>query len=917
MIEKGKAEGIDVTNHMSTISAGLAETIREWFSEGKHETSVETTERVNLEEVRIEPAKTHEHITEESEQQEEIGQQPEAIEEPAQPISDFVQTHAQAVEEAHVEAEAEPQVVEHEVQRESVQEQTEVSPVSMTQEVHGEAAQAQVEEEEPEVAPEKTEAKSEAVKPVHHKPERVHHPKHKPVMVHHPKPQDVQPAGPQLTAPRPAQLSGPRIVRVESVEKPKPKLRPNAKPRPRPEPRTQSPIATEKLMPAMPDTFANKGKKVVKKKGKNEEAGSEDLGAPKKAVSKKFRLRDIEERQARLAAARGEILDRKPSRKIGGAAKKSGEDRKHDRPEKAYVSEPITVKSLAAAMGVKGSDIITKLFKQGVMASINQVMSASDAELMALEFGTELVIEHKKSLELQIQEEFEARDRNNLEKRTPVVTMLGHVDHGKTSLLDKIRSASVASGEAGGITQHIGAYQVDYKGKKVTFLDTPGHAAFTAMRARGANMTDIVILVVAADDGVMPQTVEAIHHAQAAGVPIVVALNKIDIQGVDINKIYGQLSEHNLVPAEWGGDTEIVKTSAHTGEGIDDLIDRVDTIAEIFEYKADSTIPATGWVVEAKMTTTQGVVATLLLKEGCLKTSDIILAGSGFGRIRSMKDSFGKKIKKATSSMPVEISGLSEVPSAGDRFYCLADLNKAKMAAEENMVAAREKSLSQRATVTLDNLFSRIEAGKLKELNLIIRADVQGSVDVLIKHLTDLSTDEIKVKILHAAVGGVTEGDVILAEASDAIIIGFNVVPEDQVKGLADSKGVDIRLYNIIYRITEDLRDAMVGMLEPIEQEKEVGKLLVRNTFKITGVGTVAGCLVQNGVVSRNSKIRLIRNNIVVKDNCVIDTLKHFKDDVKEVKAGYECGLKIANFDDVKQDDMFIAYEIVKVKREL
>jgi len=495
--------------------------------------------------------------------------------------------------------------------------------------------------------------------------------------------------------------------------------------------------------------------------------------------------------------------------------------------------------------------------------------------------------------------------------------MLGHVDHGKTSLLDKIRSTQIAAGEAGGITQHIGAYQVTLDNKKVTFLDTPGHEAFTAMRARGANMTDVVVLTVAADDGVMPQTIEAIHHAQAADVPVIAALNKIDLPGCDYNRVYSQLAEQGLTPVEWGGQTEVVKTSAVTGEGIDNLLEHLDYVAELLDLKADDTIPATGWVVEAKMSAQRGPAATVLIKEGRLCKGDVVLAGGAFGKVKTLRDSFGKSIKVATSSMPVEITGLSDVPQAGDRFYCLDDINKAKAVAEENQMLSRENSLAKRTQVTLDNLFSQIEAGKTQDLNLIIRADVQGSVDVLTKYLSEMSTDEVKIRILHAAPGGITEGDCLLAEASNAIIIGFNVVAEEHVAKLAESKGVEIRLYNIIYRITEDLQKSMVGLLEPEEREQSLGRATVRAIFKISRIGTIAGCYVSDGVVTKNAKVRLIRDNIVIRDNLTIESLKHFKDDVREVRAGMECGIKIAKFDDVKVDDVFDFYEIVKVARTL
>jgi translation initiation factor IF-2 len=430
-------------------------------------------------------------------------------------------------------------------------------------------------------------------------------------------------------------------------------------------------------------------------------------------------------------------------------------------------------------------------------------------------------------------------------------------------------------------------------------------------------MTDVVVLVIAADDGVMPQTVEAIAHSKAANVPVIVALNKIDLPGCDLNRIYSQLAEQELTPAEWGGQTEVVKTSAVTGEGIEDLLESLDYVAELLELKADDTIPATGWVVEARMSARRGPVATLLIKEGQLKKGDVVLAGGAYGRVKMLKNSYGKNIKTATSSMPVEITGLSDVPQAGDRFYHLDDINRAKAAAEENQIRLRESSLIERRQVTLDNLFSQIEAGKTEELDLIIRADVQGSIDVLTKYLSDLSTEEVKINILHSAPGGITEGDVVLAEASNAIIIGFNVVPEEHAAKTAEAKGVEIRLYNVIYRITEDLRKSMVGLLEPEEIENSLGRAVVRATFKVSRVGTVAGCYVSSGYASKNAKMRLIRDNIVLKDNLSIESLKHFKDDVREVKTGLECGIKVAGFDDIKVDDVLEFYEIVKVARTL
>ncbi len=847
IVEKCQAEGLDqVKNHMSTISAGLAATIREWFSDGEHVTTVEVSKRVDLKKVRVKRTK-------------------------------------KKAPEAPVEA-----VVKEAVEQETVPEQSE-------------AVEAVAEKPPTVAAEEKKEPQAgeqpEEAAPAEEKPKKKKEKK---------KPEPIVPAGPMLEKPKPAVLSGPTVIRVEKIED---EVRP----------KRRKPVRVNQNQPIagpviIPDNNLVKGKKAGKAKTHGRKKDIADEARPKIDI-KRMRARDIEERQARLAAARGESLRAKPSRRI--ESRKAEDVTPVERPEKAAVSEPITVKDLSSALAVKVSDIITKLMRQGILATANHVIATDVAELVALDFGTELIIEHKKSFLDDIEQQYKDRPRSKLAKRPPVVTMLGHVDHGKTSLLDRIRQSSVAAGEAGGITQHIGAYQVELNGKKVTFLDTPGHEAFTAMRARGANMTDIVVLVLAADDGVMPQTIEAIHHAKAAGVTIIVALNKIDIPGVDINRIYGQLAEHELTPAEWSGTTEIVKTSAITGLGIEDLIDHLDYQAELNDYQADPTIPACGWVVESKMSQTKGPVATILVKEGTLNKGDVVLAGGAYGRVRNMTDSRGKSVKKATPSMPVEITGLDSVPSAGDRFYCLEDINKAKQASYEIKSANREETLARRSQITLDNLFSQIEAGNVKELNLIVKADVQGSVDVLIKYLTQLSTDEVKVKVIHAAVGGIGEGDVVLAEASSAIIIGFNVVPDERVRQIADGRKVDIRLYSIIYRITEDLKAAMVGLLEPEFEEKTLGRLIVRNTFKVSGLGTIAGCYVSSGLVNKNASLRLIRDNIVVRDKCVIDSLKHFKDDAKEVKAGLECGVKIAGFDDVKVDDEFEVYEIVEIARSL
>jgi len=882
IVKKCQDEGLDVKNHMSAISAGLAATIREWFSEGENITTVEVAKKVDLKKARIK--KKRKRTTKAAKQQKAV-----QVESSVEPI--------EALAKPSTIAEADQGKKEKPVTAKVTKRKKEPVEQKITTET-SQPAQQRITEARPF---DKLRAGSEKVRG---KPEKREQ-------------EPILPAGPIMEKPEPAQLSGPQVVRVEKPE-------PLRRPKPRPRARYDMPV-TEPLMysegkqegltssSAVEKKWATKRKKDRTHGRRRKEPETEDT--QKSKLKSKWRQIDIEERRARLDAAGGEGLRSRPVRKIATKAERGSSV--SVRPKRAVISGPITVKDLSAALAVKSADIISKLMQQGVMATANQTISSDVAELVALDFDTELMVERKSPREEQIRAEFKKLQRKSLKKRAVVAAMLGHVDHGKTSLLDKIRSTHVTANEAGGITQHIGASQITWDSKTVTFLDTPGHEAFTAMRARGANMTDVVVLTIAADDGVMPQTVEAIAHSKAAGVPIIVALNKIDLPGCDINRVYSQLAEHDLTPTEWGGNTEIVKTSAVTGDGVDDLLECLDYVAELLELKADDTIPAAGWIVEAKMSPQEGPVATLLIKEGLLNKSDVVLAGCAYGRVKMMKNSQGKSIKTATSSMPVEITGLSDVPQAGDWFYCLDDINQAKAAAEENKIRLRENSLTERAQITLDNLFSQIEAGSIKELNLIIRADVQGSVDVLKKYLAELSTDEVKLNILYAATGGITEGDILLAEASNAIIIGFNVVPEERAAKIAEAKGVEVRLYNVIYRITEDLQKSMVGLLEPEEQKKSLGRAVARAIFKISKVGTVAGCYVTNGVATKNAKIRFIRDNIVLKDNLSIESLKHFKEDVREVKAGLECGIKIERLNDIKVDDVFDFYEIVKVARTL
>ncbi|MBI4581545.1 MAG: translation initiation factor IF-2, partial [Planctomycetes bacterium] len=636
--------------------------------------------------------------------------------------------------------------------------------------------------------------------------------------------------------------------------------------------------------------------------------------------------RDLLERQERLQAASGHGIHARRARERSPA----GRQAPHVAPRKtrAQLTEPIVAHELCAASGIGLSQLWPKFKNEhNLMLSRNTVIPTDLAQMVMLEFGVELEVAKPKTELDKVVEEFAARERANPQRRPPVVTMLGHVDHGKTSLLDAIRKTQVAAGEAGGITQHIGAYQVDCGDLKVTFLDTPGHEAFTAMRARGANMTDVVVLVVAADDGLMPQTIEAINHAKAAKVPIVVALNKIDLPGVDVNKIYGQLAEHQLVPAEWGGDVDVIKTSAIKGEGVDELINHLATLSDLLELRADPGVPATGTVVEAKMEPGLGPLARVLVQEGTLKTGDFLLCGPGAGRVRSIKNDRGQAITKAGPGTPVEVAGLDEVPNAGDKFYVLQSLQHAKQVAEDVKAARRQQTLAQISKLTtLEDLFQQRESGKRPELNLILRSDVSGSIDAILKSLGEIPDEEVKLNILHTGIGTISESDVVLAVASSAMIVGFNVAVEPGAQKQADAAGVDIRLYRIIYDVVNDIRKALEGLLAPNVTEEVRGKAEVREIFHVSRVGTIAGCFVTEGVIGRSHNVRIIRDGQIIVPTAddvkhsrhrPVASLKRFKDDAREVRAGMECGLRVENFDDLKPGDVVESYEVVEQARTL
>ena len=578
------------------------------------------------------------------------------------------------------------------------------------------------------------------------------------------------------------------------------------------------------------------------------------------------------------------------------------------------IPEVLTIQELADAMKIQPSVIVKKLFMQGKIVTVNQEIDYETAEEIALEFDVLCEKEEVVDVIEELLKEDE-EDEKKMKKRPPVVCVMGHVDHGKTSLLDKIRDTHVIAGEAGGITQHIGASVVEINGEKITFLDTPGHEAFTAMRMRGANSTDIAILVVAADDGVMPQTVEAINHAKAAGIEIVVAINKIDKPSANIDRVKQELTEYELIPEDWGGSTICVPVSAHTGEGIKELLEMVLLTAEVMELKANPNRRARGLVIEAELDKGKGPVATVLVQKGTLRVGDPIAAGSAYGKVRAMMDDQGRRVKEAGPSMPVEILGLNDVPNAGEVFVGCKNDKDARSFAETFISQNKIKKLEEtKSKMSLDDLFNQIQEGNLKELGIVVKADVQGSVEAIKQSLVKLSNEEVVVKIIHGGVGAINESDVTLAAASNAIIIGFNVRPDATAKETAEREGVDVRLYRVIYNAIEDVEAAMKGMLEPVFEEKVLGHAEVRQTFKASGVGTIAGSYVLDGIFERDCQARIVRDGVVIYDG-KLASLKRFKDDVKEVKAGYECGFVFERFNDVKEGDQVEAFKMVEVPR--
>jgi translation initiation factor IF-2 len=738
----------------------------------------------------------------------------------------------------------------------------------------------------------------------------------------------IKPMGRKLETPTKAKMSGPRVIRIEQPE-PEPKPR-QPKQRQAAAQRGGTGVTPQPPPPAPPEQEQGRGSRRNKRRttttqtgGRQSERGSRNPAPTQDRGDTNWRKQDLLERENRLRRSGGFFRQaRRDSQKRTDKPAEKAKTLKQTG-GKVQITEPIAIKELSSATGVKANEILKKLLLAEIIATVNDTIETTQAVEMMMEWGIELAVTEEKSAEEKIEESFTERKAVDEQPRSPVVTILGHVDHGKTSLLDRIRSANVAEGEAGGITQATSAFRVPVQAgeqeRLVTFIDTPGHEAFTEMRARGAKVTDIVVLVVAADDGVMPQTVESINHAKSADVPIVVALNKIDKQNAteeNIQRILGQLAEHDLNPVDWGGSTEVIRTSAIENTGIQDLLEILDYQAELLELKADFGGDAEGTVIEAHIAEGKGPVANILVQEGCLKKGDFIVAGRGFGRIRALVDERGEQVNEATPSTPLSIMGLSEVPDAGDKFYIVTSLKAAEASSKERIQQERQSELAVEK-VTLDNIFDQMKSADIRELPVIVKGDVQGSIETLKSTIDKIGNDEATVAIKHSAVGGINESDVNLAEACGGIIVGFNVTSSAKARRLAEQKGVEIRYYDVIYTLIDDLTKALEGLLDPEIKLEVLGHAEVRDVFKISKVGMIAGCYVTDGSIERHQQIRVTRDGIVIEADRKLDQLKRFKDDAKEVKSGQECGMNIDGYSDIKVGDVIECYKSLEVKRTL
>ena len=712
----------------------------------------------------------------------------------------------------------------------------------------------------------------------------------RPVQQQNQRPQFNQRPQPQNQQPRPQQ-SQPQQQAPQSQNAQNNAQQPAKQPQP--ERKRERRVIDTSAVTVNADRYDDRVDSLVSERVQNYSSGKQKIGNKnKKQQAKKFGTKNRSEEQEKMRRLQLEI------------AKKA--------PLVVKIPDEITVGELASRMKKTAAEVIKCLLKNGVMASVNQTIDYDTAEFVAVELGCKVEREVVVTIEEKLFDDHEDT-ADELVSRPPVIVVMGHVDHGKTSLLDYIRHAKVAAGEAGGITQHIGAYTVKVGDQPITFLDTPGHAAFTEMRARGAMCTDIAILVVAADDGIMPQTIEAINHAKAANIPIIVAVNKMDKHGANPDRILTQLTEHGLTPADWGGETEVCKISAKTGEGIDDLLETVLLTAEMLELKANPNRAGKGCVLEARLDKTRGPIATLLVQNGTLHQGDLIIAGTAVGRVRVMTNDKGLQVKDAGPSIPVEITGLTEVPAPGDEFNAVADERMARQLVEQRKQKIKDDANKLNQKVTLESLFSKLQEGEMKELNLIVKADVQGSAEAVKASLEKISNDEVRVKVIHAGVGAINESDILLASTSNAIVVGFNVRPNDQAQAAAKRDKVDVRMYRVIYDAINEISDAMKGLLAPKFREAIIGHAEVRQTYKVSAIGTIAGCYVKDGKITRDASVRVLRDNIVIHEG-KLGSLQRFKDSVKEVAAGYECGMSIEKYNDIKEGDIFECFVMEQIK---
>lgn len=907
IIDKCRAEGIDtVKNHMSTLSAGLHATIREWFSEGSHDTVLETTERINLAEVRIKTRRRR------------VGEG--GI--PLDSTGDFTDVAVDDSEEDSEEHDegltpytADEEPVVEEILLPTSQETT-VDEVTQTIATTMPTQPVQVVEALPPAV---------VLAPVATSPQL--QPMVTPIVAEIPppptSPKPIAAAGPQHV-PVPAKLQGPRVVRYEAPDRDVHPIR---------RPPATGTFAGKRRgpdipPPGLPSQFPAPGagttldgrgsdKAAVKKKPKVSAKQADGRLAEAGERLAEWRDRDLAERKERLATATG----RKIHHRRATPSRPSSKNAPAAPPEKTAIQlqEPVRIKDFCSATGINFIQLFKVLKDEhNLLVNINMTLPTETIELISMHFGVDVEVSPAKTLLDAFEDEVIARERHHLKLRPPVVTMLGHVDHGKTSLLDAIRKTRVVASEDGGITQHIGSYHLMTDHGPVTFLDTPGHEAFTAMRARGAQMTDVVVLVIAADDGVMPQTVEAINHAKAAEVPIVVALNKIDLGDQNKLKIYGQLSEHSLAPSEWGGEVDVIPTSATTGLGVKELVEHLADLSSLLDLQADSTLPAAGTVIEAETKPGVGPVARLLVSEGTLRVGDIVVCGNAFGKVRALVNDRGEKVNEVGPAIPAEVWGLDDVPMAGDKLYQVDNPQRAKEIAAE-MKKHRVHSgrmLSTKAT-SLEHIFKQKDTAGIPELNLVIKADVDGSVTALKTSLAEIRSDEVRLSIRHAGVGAVTDSDILLAATCRGFVVAFRVDAAGGARKLADQHGVEIRPYRVIYDVCDDIRKALEGLLAPEERIESRGMAEIKQIFHISKVGVIAGSMVIQGTLERGHLAKVIRNSVVIRQNCKFSSLRRFKDDVKEVRTGMECGIRLEGFDDLHAGDTIETYEIIKIARKL